>query len=135
MTAKRTQAKPGETTHGARSQHVLSQRAGYAKQSVLGRLGLVQRDLPPTVRYRLDQWARAAAIVWLYDKWLDEHGALDEAGLPPGFSLTHHAARNSAARLFRALEGDLLNAAEAKTAAGGTELERHLASRYGEAKP
>jgi len=138
MTAKRTQAKPGETTHGARSEPTLTRRKGYEKMSVLVPLGLVQADLPPATRYRLDQWARAAALVWLYDRWLTEHGALDESGQPPAFAATHHAARNSAARLFRALEGDLLKAAAAKEARGGTELERHLAARYGEkgeAKP
>jgi hypothetical protein len=122
-------------THGARSYAGITRRKGYEKMRVLVPLGIRQRDLPPAARYRLDQWARAAATVWAYDRWVSEHGAIDEDGNPPGFTLTWHAARNSAARLFRSLEPDLLRAAEAKHAAGGTLLSKHLDEHYGKAKP
>ncbi len=120
-------------THGARSYSTLTRRKGYEKMRILMPLGLRQRDLPPAARYRLDQWARAAALVWLYDRWLTEHGALDESGAPPAFAATHHAARNSAARLFRSLEPDLLKASAAKQSETGS-LDTYLSKHYGEGK-
>jgi len=137
MTGKPSpQARPGNAnrlTHGARSEPTLTRRKGYEKMRVLVPLGLVQADLPPATRYRLDQWARAAALVWLYDQWISDHGAIDESGQPPAFAATHHAARNSAARLFRSLEPDLLKASKTKAGAA-SDLDRYLADTYGEGK-
>jgi hypothetical protein len=121
-------------SHGARSQATVARRSAYVQQSILKRLGLRQRDLEPALRYRFIEWSKAQALVDLYDAWANEHGAFDESGRPPAFSATWHAARNSAARLFRSLESDLLKASAAKQADGGTELERHLARHYGDGK-
>jgi len=142
MTGKRSpKARPGNANalhHGARSERTISRRAGYEKQRLTQRLGIRQSELAPAVRYRFDEWAKAQALVWLYDQWVSEHGAFDESGQPPGFAATHSAARNAASRLFTKVEADLLKAAEAKQARGGTELERHLRANYsgeGKAKP
>ncbi|HEY5159460.1 MAG TPA: hypothetical protein VII83_00165 [Gaiellaceae bacterium] len=121
-------------THGARSQKAVSRRAGYVKQAVLKPLALVQRDLSPADRYRLNEWAKAAAIVYLIDAWVSERGLLDEKGRPPGFMPAYLAARNSAARLYSRLEPHLLKAAAEKEGKGGKLADVLGEYRKGEAK-
>ena len=137
MTAKPSrQARPGNANalhHGARSERAVSRRAGYEQQRVLKRLALRQSDLSPSGRYRLVEWSRAAALVFLMDAWCNEHGLLDDQGRPPAFTNAYLAARNSASRLYTKLEPHLLEAAKAK-AAGASGLDAYLAKRYGEGK-
>ena len=128
-----SQARPGNANamhHGARSQAEVGRVAGYRKQSLLMRLGLVQRDLPPVDHYLLDQWAHTAAEVLLMERWTKEHGLIDEAGKLPAFSATFYAARNSASRQMAKLEPRLIAAAKAKQDGGG--LDRYLETTYGE---
>ena len=130
------QARPGNANalhHGARSQAEVGRLAGYRKQSLLMRLGLRQRDLPPVDRYLLNTWARTAAEVLLMERYIEAHGLIDENGELAGFSATYYAARNSAARLMTKLEPRLLKAAQAKQGdAGG--LDHYLRENYGEGK-
>jgi len=93
---------------------------------------LRQSDLPPAGRYRLQEWSRAAALVFLMDAWCNEHGLLDDEGRPPSFMPAYLAARNSASRLYTKLEPFLLEAAKAKQDAGG--LDHYLRENYGEGK-
>lgn len=118
VSSRSPQARPGNVnavSHGARSDRAVTRRAGYEKQRLTQRLGIRQSELAPPLRYRFDEWAKAQALVWLYDQWIAEHGALDAEGQPPAFSATHQAARNSASRLFAKVEADLLEAAKAKS--------------------
>ena len=116
-------------THGARSQATVRRRSAYVQQSILKRLHLRQRDLPPALRYRFIEWSRAQALVDLYDAWIEQHGAFDADGQPPAFAATHAAARNAASRLFAKVERDLLAVAEA-TAGEATSLDAYLRKNY-----
>lgn len=112
-----TRATNRPTTHGARSEATVNRVAGYRKRSLLGRLGLAQRDLPPVDRYLLDQWAQVEAEVLLMARYISEHGLIDENGKLAGFSNSYYAARNAGARLLTKLEPRLLKVASEKETA------------------
>jgi hypothetical protein len=94
--------------HGAKSQAVVRRTAGYVKQSVLQPLGLRQGALSLVGVRHLDIYSRNMAKVQLMDRWVAEHGWLDEKGNPPPFAAVYFTALNAASRALVKLEPHLL---------------------------
>jgi hypothetical protein len=120
------QRSEASRTHGARSQVVLRNRAGYVKQSVLQSVGIRQADLDPFGKRVLDLYARTVSKVHQYDAWIAQYGFLDETGKSPEFIKEYYSAVRTAARLLSQFEKHL----ERLHKDGPSPLERHLSENY-----
>lgn len=97
--AEPVQRPPGKARpvkHGARSEPVVRRVATVQKRRLLRQAGLRASDMDGIGLALLDGWARAQSKVELMDSWTAEHGWLDDAGNPPGFTPVYFAALNSA---------------------------------------
>jgi hypothetical protein len=85
MAARGCPAEPGNELalkHGATSERHIAPLARNHKRRVLRQIGLAARDLDAVARGYLDLYCRTAAKIDLCDRYLDEHGLLDEGGEP-----------------------------------------------------
>lgn len=88
----------------ARVENLAKRRLGYVKQSLLQSVGLRQRDLDPVARRYLDLYAKAYARLEAYDRWIADHGFLDERGQPPCWSGQYMGAVTTCSRLLTKVE-------------------------------
>ena len=89
-----TEKAPAKT--GARSPAIVAQHARAEKRRFLRQTGLRIGDLDGVALAYLDGWSRAQAKIALMDRWIAEHGFLDDDGNPPPFIGIYFTAINSA---------------------------------------
>lgn len=109
--------------HGATSPRLIGQRATVEKRRLLRQIGLRQADLDSLGRALVQNWARAAAALYLMDTYAAEHGLLDAEGQPRGFARLYVSMLNCE-RLALGKLGEYLRARERDPFA---DLAAHLA--------
>jgi hypothetical protein len=110
--------------HGAHSEPVVRREARTHKRRLLRQIGLRLSDLDGVGQGYLDVWARSASKVALFDRYMDEHGLVQENGQPWGFMALYVSLLNASRLSLTRLEAHL------QTRRGPSALERHLAEHY-----
>jgi hypothetical protein len=93
--AELKQRRVAALEHGGHSTARIRPLARAQRQRLLRLLGCRAADLDPIGRGLLGNWARAAAVLSLLDRYAAQHGFLDEDGEPRPFTRIYFTALNS----------------------------------------
>jgi hypothetical protein len=93
--AQLAQRQAAPATHGANSDARIRPVARAQKRRLLRQIGLSASQLDGIALAYLDAWARGAAKVELIDRWIAEHGLIDDEGNVPGCMAMYVSLLNS----------------------------------------
>ncbi len=123
------QANTNAVRHGVHSERRIRPLARSKKRAFLRRNGLLASRLSGPQLAHLNRWSRLEAMADLANRWLDEHGLLNDDGEPQPVVKFVVSVENAGRLAMRALEESLRHSAK-----GEDELSAYLARAYPEGR-